>query len=123
MLLFSSGRSASDIERIKNESLTQLNKHQGRVIVYLQKLNTSKNDLPNLKNNKYLIPQEFKFSEFCHAIRKYFNLQSTEALYYFIGQHKVLPSQSQTMGELYQQHKDEDLRLYVYYDTENTFGF
>lgn len=125
-MLFSKKRSRSqdEIDRIKSESTRMLNKHPNRVIIYVDKYPNSKNKniLPSLKNNKFLVPDEFNFGQFSNIIRKNLNFDSTQGLFYFVGKQNTIPPMTKNLGELYNEHKDEDGRMYVYYEMESVFG-
>uniref|UniRef100_A0A8C3XLF5 Microtubule associated protein 1 light chain 3 gamma n=1 Tax=Chelydra serpentina TaxID=8475 RepID=A0A8C3XLF5_CHESE len=55
----------------------------------------------------------------CHETRM--SLTATQAFYLLVN-NKGLPSMSTTMGEVYQDHKDEDGFLYVTYASQEMFG-
>lgn len=116
-------RSKQSIEKIKSESIKMLEKYPSRVIIYADKHPNSKNkNLPELKNNKFLVPDEFDFGQFSAIIRKNLKLDSSQGLFYFIGDTNVVPQMTQNISVLYNDYKDEDGRLYVYYETESVFG-
>lgn len=119
---FSNTRSAEEIQKLREESERILAKYPDRVIVFVNKLNKNKDGLPDIKNKKYVVPSTFTMGDFANLIRKNLEVGPTYALFYFVG-NSQLSSMSSTMGEIYEKYKNpEDLRLYVTYDTENTFG-
>lgn len=123
--MYKQKRSAEEIQAIRNDNLKMMEKYPGRCVVFVEKLNKNKKDLPNIEKQKFLVPDEYQFSAFCLTIRKHIKLNPTDAIFYFVGTDKkqYLPAMTHNIGELYAQHKDEeDLRLYIRYDTENVFG-
>lgn len=53
-------------------------------------------------------------------IRSRLNLHSSQALYLLINETMV--SNSSTVGELYETHKDKDEFLYIVYASQQVFG-
>ena len=72
-------------------------------------------------DKKYLIPKNLTISYVMYIIRKKINLDEKQALFLFVN--NTLVPLNTTVGELYTTNKSiDDLFLYVYYTTENTFG-
>lgn len=111
------------VEQRKKTTEELLKAYPERVPVIVEKEYTrkgAKNGLPDIKN-KYLVPRELTVGSFMFIIRKKVELSETSALYLLING-KYTPSQSDTLGEIYDLHRDEDGYLYIVYTTENTFG-
>lgn len=109
-------------QSIIDETNKLLTKHQGKVVVCVDKLHKS-DALPELQTKKFIVPSDVMFSEFVYKhIHKRLGLQQNVALFYFLGKNSVMPLMTSTMGELYEKYKDEDLRLHIYYNTESVFG-
>lgn len=106
-----------DVKKRLTESL--LHNHPEHVPVYVDK---SQNPLtPPLGKSKYLVPSTMKVNEFFMAIRqKMTKLPPTHALILTIN--KVIPSPSDTFGELYRKYKSDDNFLHIQYHTEVTYG-
>ena len=75
---------------------------------------------PAVDKNKYLVPDDFAFGQFVFVIRKRLKLPPEKALFLFIGQ--TMPHSTQSIKELYNEHKDADGFLYITFSYENTFG-
>lgn len=81
--------------------------------IILQKYHLSK--LPELKENRFLFPCSFKISQIMYSIQK--RIQKQDKLKFFIHQRQV--SYSDDLQELYENEKDEDGLLYIYYCGES----
>ena len=77
-------------------------------------------DGPSVYKNKYLVPDDFAFGQFIFVIRKRLKLSPEKGLFLFIKD--TVPHTTQSINELYNEHKDKDGFLYVTYSYENTFG-
>merc|ERR1711976_945004 len=93
-------------------------KYPDRIPVIVQKVEGS--NIEKIDKRKYLVPADIAAAQFMWIIRKRINLPSERAIFLFVD--KMVPQSSWTMGELYEQHKDEDGFLYIAYSGENTFG-
>ena len=104
------------------ERLTEANKilkkYDERIPIILEKYKTQK--LKSIDKKKYLVPIDLTVSQFLFVVRKRIELSSEQAIYLFCN--NTLLSSNSLMGQIYDKHKDKDNFLYVYYDTENTFG-
>lgn len=78
----------------------------------------------DIDQNKYLVPmtcdKPITMGHFANDVRKRLKLKQDEALFFFIN--NTIPSMTQPITEIYQQHKDTDGFLYINYSAENTFG-
>lgn len=109
------------IEKRRKESSRIIEKYPERVPVIVEKSPTEKK-IENIDRSKFLVPQSLTFGEFAVIVRKRLrSVQQSQGLYLFVG-HEVLVTSSSMMGEVYEQHRDEDGFLYVVYAAENTFG-
>ena len=77
--------------------------------------------LPKIDKSKFLVPQDITVGQFMTIIRKRIQLSECEAFFLFV-KNSVLPSNSTTMVNIYESHKDEDGFLYMTYCGENVFG-
>ena len=98
-----------------NEAERMLRKYPTRVPVIL---NCSKN--VTIKKRKYLVPIEITCGQFLYILRKYMDVKPEQAIFIFVN--NILPTTSDTIGNVYNTHKNEDLFLYVFITKENTFG-
>lgn len=104
-------------DRIK-ESKKVLDKYPDRVPVIVSKANNC--DLNVIDKSKFLVPKITKLAELICIIRKRIKLEPDRAIFIFIN--NVLPPNTSTIGELYEEHKDLDGFLYVTYNSESVFG-
>ena len=58
--------------------------------------------------------------QFYFLIRKRIHLRPEDALFFFVN--NVIPPTSATMGQLYQEHHEEDFFLYIAYSDESVYG-
>ncbi len=77
--------------------------------------------LPKIDKSKFLVPQDITVGQFMTIIRKRIQLSESDAFFLFV-KNSVLPSNSTTMVNIYEAHKDEDGFLYMTYCGENVFG-
>jgi GABA(A) receptor-associated protein len=94
-------------------------KYPDRIPIIVEKDKKARN-LNNIDKNKYLVPYELTLGQFLHIIRQRTKIEPAQSLYLFCG--NTLPPTSQSIGNIYQENKDEDGFLYVIYCAENTFG-
>ncbi|ELT96858.1 hypothetical protein CAPTEDRAFT_224511 [Capitella teleta] len=105
-------------EQRKNESAKIRGKYPERIPVIVEKAPNSQ--VPDIDKRKFLVPNDISVAQFMWIIRKRVKLPSEKALFLFVG--KVLPQSSASMGQIYEEHQDEDGFLYIAYSGENTFG-
>jgi len=106
----------SSTTRINNA----MRKYPDRIPVVIKKKETD-HSLPELTNNKYLIPRSFTMAEFMSLLRKKIKIEPSKAIFIFVD--NVLVPNIFTMDELYHSYKDpKDGFLYITYCIENTFG-
>ena len=98
-----------------SEAKRMLRKYPNRIPIIV---NCSEN--VTIKKRKYLVPIEVKCGQFLYILRKYMNVKSEQAIFMFVN--NILPTTSDTMGNIYNTHKNKDLFLYVFITEENTFG-
>ena len=70
---------------------------------------------------RFLVPREGTVGSILKNIRSKLNIASTESIFLYVD--KFLLPVHQSVDEIYARHHDKsDLRLYVRYAQENTFG-
>ena len=111
-------KNKSSFDKRVKESETIKNKYPDRIPIIVEKHNSS--ELPPVDKCKYLVPNDMTMSKFIFVVRKRIQLDSSQAL--FITVNGVMATAGQTVGDLYDNQKDEDGFLYVVYTSENTFG-
>ena len=103
-----------------NESHKILNKYSNKIPIILELIPNEKT-LPKLDKTKFLVPSELTLAQFMMVIRKRITLGSECSLHMYCN--NILPCTSTSMNELYNEHKDADGFLYIFYCGENTFGY
>ena len=104
------------LEKRQEQSKLIMEKYPNRIPVICD---VSKK-LPELYKHKYLLPDDLKSAYFMQIIRKRIKLNSSQAMYFFVGD-KLLQTNNY-MSEIYNKNKDEDGFLYIYVCAESTFG-
>jgi len=70
----------------------------------------------------FMVPGDGSIGNILRHVRAKLKISASESIFLYCG-NSVLPIQ-QSIAELYQRHHDStDLRLYLFYAKENTFGF
>ena len=95
-----------------------MKKYPDKIPVIVTKFKNT--DLPDIKKSKFIVPKDMKFTNFVYIIRKHIKLNSEKAIFITIN-NKLCPSNS-TLGEIYDDMKNDDGFLYMEYSSENTFG-
>ena len=108
----------STLDQRKKESNKISMKYPDRIPIIVEKHHLS--DINTIDKSKYLVPKDMIVSQFYFVIRKRIKLTSEKALFITVNG-SLIPSNS-TIGEIYDNMKDEDDFLYVLYTGENTFG-
>jgi len=111
-------RNKNSFDTRSQEAKNILQKYTDRIPIIVEKHNSC--ILPEVDKCKYLVPKDMTMSQFIFVIRKRVKLNPTQAL--FITVNHSLVTASQTVGDIYENQKDEDGFLYVVYTSENTFG-
>ena len=111
-----------DFESRLYESKKIKYKYPDRIPIICEKIYNARNT-PNLDKKKYLVPDDYTIGQFLFIIRRRNELhnKSTQSIYLFID--GGIPSTSNYLRTIYNQHKDSDGFLYIEYSSENTFGY
>jgi GABA(A) receptor-associated protein len=78
-------------------------------------------DVQDINSTKILVDKNMTVDKFLFQIRRQLTINHTQAMFLFIN-NKVIPSNSDRMETLYQEHMDADGFLYITYCLENVFG-
>lgn len=70
--------------------------------------------------NKLFLHAIVSVGQFYFLIRKRIHLRPEDALFFFVN--NVIPPTSATMGQLYQEHHEEDFFIYIAYSDESVYG-
>jgi len=109
--------------RQRTEESTRIMKHHpDRLPIIVEKHDGRryKQDIPNIDKSKFLVPYDINVGQFIYVIRKRIKLSPEIGLFLFVG--NTLPSTSELISEIYNDHKDVDGFLYVKYAGEEVFG-
>ncbi|WAR13390.1 GBRL2-like protein [Mya arenaria] len=109
---------STDYNQRKAESTKIRDKYPERIPVIVER--DPKSQIQDIDKRKFLVPNDISVAQFMWIIRKRIQLPSEKAIFLFV--EKVLPQSSASMGQVYEEHKDEDGFLYIAYSGENTFG-
>jgi len=107
------------LEERKQESQKFREKYPDRIPIIVKR-GKSKN-INDIEKKKYMAPADSPFGQFVHVLRKKIKLTPEQALFCFVNEN-IIPSNSQTCAQIYEQNKNEDGFLYVVYESENVFG-
>lgn len=108
----------TEIKR-RAEAKRILEKYPDRIPIIVEKAPNS--TAPNIDKIKYLVPCDLNFGQFVYVVRKRIKLNSSEALFLFVSNNTLPPTQA-IMSQIYKQYKDADDFLYITYHNESTFG-
>lgn len=110
--------SSIDIKHRIAETTRIRQKYPERVPIIVKK--AAGCNLNDIDKSKFLAPIDMTLSQFIVIIRKRIKISCDKAIFVFIN--NVLPPLSASMSYLYNDMKDEDGFLYIYYSGESTFG-
>lgn len=74
----------------------------------------------SLNKCKFIVNKSSEFSYFMIILKKFVNLKPDQAVFIFIN--NSIPPGNESIGSIYQKHKDKDGFLYCTITTESTFG-
>jgi GABA(A) receptor-associated protein len=100
------------------ESKRIMASYKDRIPVVIQKKKDS--TTPNIDKNKYLIPSDCKMNMVTYVVRKRIRLSPEKTIFFFVN--NTIPKQNELISSVYQEHKDDDGFLYIYYSGESCFG-
>ena len=78
-------------------------------------------ELNPLEKNKYIVPNDMTVGQFIYIIRKKIQLKQGQALFFFCN-NSLIPN-TLNLKSIYEKNKSDNGFLYIYYSTENTFGY
>lgn len=115
-------KKARSLEDRKAEYQKMIKNYPDRVPIILERSRKTKanSDLPDLPKHKFLVPRELTVGQLLQVVRTKIQLKPSQGLFVFVND--LLPPNTQLLGVLHDQLKDEDGFLYVTYAGENTFG-
>jgi GABA(A) receptor-associated protein len=72
-----------------------------------------KSDIATIDKKKYLVPADLTVGQFVYVIRKRIKLSPEKAIFIFVDE--VLPPTAALMSSIYEEHKDEDGCVPLFY--------
>jgi GABA(A) receptor-associated protein len=108
----------TDFDKKLTESNRIREKYPERVPVIVGKARGC--TLNDIDKKKYLIPNDVTMGQFISIIRTRINISPDKAIFVFIN--NILPPTSSRMITLYEEMKNKDGFLYIYYNGESVFG-
>jgi GABA(A) receptor-associated protein len=108
------------LEARTSESKKIMEKYENRIPIVIFKDDKCPS-LGDISKNKFLAPADLTLGQFLCVIRKRIDLETHQSLFIFVDE-TALATTSETIGTLYENHKDEDGFLYMIYCSENVFG-
>jgi GABA(A) receptor-associated protein len=111
-------KQANPFERRAAEASRIRAKYADRIPIILEK--DPRSDVPVIDKKKYLVPGDLTVSHFVQVVRKRLKLEAEKGIFLFVN--GILPPLGQLISTLYEEQKDEDGFLYLWYSGENTFG-
>jgi GABA(A) receptor-associated protein len=111
-----------DLLKKKNmkESLDKVRiKYPNKIPLFIYRSKRDKS-LQDLTCNKFLVPDTITVGQFMMIVRKRLKLDSNIALFVFIN--NTIPCSSETILQIYENHKNKDGMLVLEYCGENVFG-
>lgn len=103
----------------KKASADMLHKYPDRRPIIVDR--GSRATIPLSNKNKFLVPSDITLSKFIQELRSNIKLEASQGMYIFT-KDDTMPNPTSTIGQLYEQKKDEDGFLYIIYSGENAFG-
>ncbi len=105
----------------KKKANSLLTKYPDKIPVILEK---SKKDkyLPKMDKSKLLVAQDMTVSTVLQLLKKSIKTDEKTSIYIMVSNKDIMLSGSQSITEIYENHKNNDGFLYLEYCTENVFG-
>lgn len=107
-----------DFDKTLEETTKIRKKYPERVPVYVKKAIGCQ--FSDIDKHKFLVPNDLTIGSFVTVIRKRIKLAPEKAIFIFVN--NVLPPLTSLMLNIYEEMKDKDGFLYIYYNGESVFG-
>eukprot|EP00826_Nyctotherus_ovalis_P036292 TRINITY_DN3204_c0_g1_i3.p3 TRINITY_DN3204_c0_g1~~TRINITY_DN3204_c0_g1_i3.p3 ORF type:complete len:137 (+),score=45.63 TRINITY_DN3204_c0_g1_i3:113-523(+) len=111
-----------DEERRKSEHEKIREKYPNRIPVIVAKVNDrNSQSLPDLDQNKFLIPDEFNFQQLQGMVRKRLQLSPSQVIYLIFRSNRMYGG-DRSVTTIYEEEKDADGFLYIKYSGQEYTG-
>lgn len=94
-----------------------LNTYTNKIPIIIR---TKDNSNFQLEKLKYIVPKDITIQQFHCILNKYIKNNKKQSIVLFVN--NTLPINTESVGNLYNEHKDNDGFLYITLIKENTFG-
>ena len=91
-----------------------------RIPVVIEKVKNTKTPQPEIKKSRFLFPEDLTMTNIYYVVKQYIDKTPQDSIYLFVN--NTLMNTSATLASIYEEHKEPDGFLYIYYTVENTFG-
>eukprot|EP00826_Nyctotherus_ovalis_P041756 TRINITY_DN4247_c1_g1_i1.p1 TRINITY_DN4247_c1_g1~~TRINITY_DN4247_c1_g1_i1.p1 ORF type:complete len:147 (+),score=38.71 TRINITY_DN4247_c1_g1_i1:68-508(+) len=106
--IYNEERRRSEFDKLKN-------KYPHRIPVIVAKTNDDHNQsLPDIEQDKFLVPDDFDFQRLQGMIRKRLELSSSQVMYLVFKSSRIYGG-DRSMASIYEEEKDNDGFLYIKY--------
>lgn len=102
------------------EAARIMSKYPDKIPVIVEKAQKTRDTLPELKKNKYVVPRDLTMGQMIYLIRRYLTLPPEEALFLFVS-NTLVPS-TERIVDVWGRYRSEDGALHVLYSGESAFG-
>lgn len=106
-------------DKRKEEAQRILEKHPNKIPIIVEKADNS--DGLEIDKTKWLISEEITVGQLLLTIRRRIKLDPSETIFIYVN-NTYIPSNQETIGQLYNKHKEADLYLYITYSKEVAYG-
>jgi len=106
-------------DKRKEEAQRILEKHPNKIPIIVEKADNS--DGLEIDKTKWLISEEITVGQLLLTIRRRIKLDPSETIFIYVN-NTYIPSNQETIGQVYNKHKEADLYLYITYSKEVAYG-
>lgn len=97
-------------------------RHPGKFPIIVERSLRAVAGTPTLVKCKYIVPGDITIAQFLMILRKNLKMDSSQGLFMFVGDLRLLPRANASVSEVYSEHASGDGLLYMEYTLESTFG-
>ena len=116
----------NDLYSRQQQAQRVLNKYYPNKIPVIVQRHHSELVFSELDKQKFLVPKDMNHNSFAYVIRRHLNIDnqynSSGIAFFMTTANGQIISSNDIIFNLYEDHKDDDGFLYLFYSGENTFG-